>query len=163
MTNAVANVNNEGDVLQIYFVGAEHDIEAGRKSDNMTVVFIEDDVGMNIGTFAELHYYDFPSGTWKTRTEKPGTYYTWQDASWKFEPAGFAALIRQQRNELLKETDWLQLPDAPITNEKKAEWATYRQALRDVPANSVSKTHANDVVWPTPPTDSEGGETDGPD
>lgn len=35
------------------------------------------------------------------------------------------------RRFLLKDSDWTQLPDVPLSAEKKAEWATYRQALRD--------------------------------
>ena len=38
-----------------------------------------------------------------------------------------------ERNKLLSESDWTQLPDSPLSTEKKAEWATYRQALRDMP------------------------------
>ena len=38
-------------------------------------------------------------------------------------------IIRNKRNELLKESDWTQLPDVNISKE---EWATYRQALRDI-------------------------------
>lgn len=40
--------------------------------------------------------------------------------------------IRSQRNDLLAKSDWTQLPDAPLTEEKRAEWSTYRQALRDL-------------------------------
>ena len=39
--------------------------------------------------------------------------------------------IIRWRNEQLFRTDWTQLPDAPVD---KAAWATYRQALRDLPA-----------------------------
>ena len=39
--------------------------------------------------------------------------------------------IRLWRNAELKNTDWTQLSDAPID---KDAWATYRQALRDLPA-----------------------------
>ena len=39
-----------------------------------------------------------------------------------------------ERNQLLSESDWTQLPDSPLTTEKKTEWATYRQQLRDMPA-----------------------------
>ena len=39
--------------------------------------------------------------------------------------------IRLWRNAQLAQTDWTQLPDAPVD---KAAWATYRQALRDLPA-----------------------------
>jgi hypothetical protein len=39
--------------------------------------------------------------------------------------------MRNHRNRLLAESDWTQLPDAPVD---RAAWATYRQALRDFPA-----------------------------
>lgn len=39
--------------------------------------------------------------------------------------------IKLWRNFKLAESDWTQLPDAPVD---KAAWATYRQALRDLPA-----------------------------
>ena len=44
--------------------------------------------------------------------------------------------LRRLRNILLKVSDWTQFADSPLTAEQKAEWATYRQALRDLPANS---------------------------
>ena len=43
---------------------------------------------------------------------------------------------RNMRNSLLSDTDWTQMTDSPLTSEKKTEWANYRQALRDLPANS---------------------------
>jgi hypothetical protein len=39
--------------------------------------------------------------------------------------------IRQWRDRELAASDWTQLPDAPVD---KAAWATYRQALRDLPS-----------------------------
>jgi len=41
--------------------------------------------------------------------------------------------MRRSRNDLLKDSDWTQLPDVPLSVQEKAEWAVYRQALRDVP------------------------------
>lgn len=38
-------------------------------------------------------------------------------------------LVRGDRNRLLAESDWTQLPDSPVD---KQAWATYRQALRDI-------------------------------
>jgi len=54
-------------------------------------------------------------------------------------------VIRAERNKLLVESDWTQLPDAPVN---AAAWATYRQALRDV------TTQANPfaIVWPESPS-----------
>jgi hypothetical protein len=42
--------------------------------------------------------------------------------------------LRLQRDELLKATDWTQVADAPVD---KAAWATYRQALRDLPTSNA--------------------------
>lgn len=63
-------------------------------------------------------------------------------------PAPTEQQIRQQRDALLARSDWTQLPDAQLTTEQKAAWATYRQALRDVPTQAGFPTA---VVWPVAP------------
>lgn len=60
------------------------------------------------------------------------------------------ALCRERRNGLLIASDWTQAVDAPISDAKKAEWATYRQQLRDLLSNIDDVEYA-DIVWPTPP------------
>ena len=58
--------------------------------------------------------------------------------------------IRPRRNGLLSGSDWTRLDDAPLGPHTAAEWATYRQALRDLPS-TYSRVSA--VVWPNdPPT-----------
>lgn len=52
---------------------------------------------------------------------------------------------RANRNVLLAESDWTQVADSPLSDSKKAEWATYRQALRDLPSTDP-------IVWPTEPS-----------
>ena len=59
--------------------------------------------------------------------------------------------IAQHRNGLLYESDWSQLPDSPLSDSKKAEWATYRQALRDIPENYPEAISIDDIIWPTKP------------
>jgi|TARA_R100001129_G_C5165770_1_gene203293 hypothetical protein len=61
--------------------------------------------------------------------------------------------VRQERNAFLNSSDWTQLVDSSLTDEKKAEWATYRQELRDLPAtsNEGNGGKVSEVVWPTPP------------
>ena len=60
--------------------------------------------------------------------------------------------VRTRRTIKLKNTDWTQGADSPLSNSKKAEWQTYRQALRDFPANlNGSWTTRDDVVWPSEP------------
>jgi len=43
--------------------------------------------------------------------------------------------LRLLRNQKLSECDWTQILDVPLTEEQKIAWQTYRQALRDLPAN----------------------------
>ena len=52
--------------------------------------------------------------------------------------------LRQRRNQLLTETDYLALSDSTLTDEMR----DYRQALRDLPANTVDPTNP---VWPVKP------------
>lgn len=70
-------------------------------------------------------------------------------------------ILRKKRNELLKECDYLALPDYPHENpEIRTAWKIYRQQLRDLPNNNESikdiKLDEYDeligVVWPTPPS-----------
>ena len=64
------------------------------------------------------------------------------------EAAAAAALAWEQtrikRNQLLTESDWRAMSDLTMSD----DWKTYRQALRDLPANTADPT---DVTWPTTP------------
>ena len=55
--------------------------------------------------------------------------------------------VRNTRDYLLKESDWTQVTDSPLTDTLKAQWATYRQALRDLP----DTCDTSNVVYPTEP------------
>lgn len=59
-----------------------------------------------------------------------------------------ARSVRGQRGVELMRTDWTQLPDAPLTTEKKLQWAQYRQQLRDV---TNQQGFPWQVEWPTKP------------
>ena len=57
-----------------------------------------------------------------------------------------AAEVRAERDTKLAASDWTQMPDYNGAN--KTAWATYRQALRDVPAQAGFPW---DVTWPEMP------------
>ena len=63
----------------------------------------------------------------------------------------FWITIRLQRNELLKQSDWTQVNDCPLSDSKKQEWATYRQSLRDLPSTNQSVNNIADVIFPSMP------------
>ena len=60
-------------------------------------------------------------------------------------------ILRNKRNELLKESDWTQMNDCPLSDSKKQEWLTYRQELRDLPSTNQSANNIADVIFPTIP------------
>ena len=57
--------------------------------------------------------------------------------------------LRIKRNSFLSDSDWTQLVDSPLSAEAKAEWATYRQALRDLPDNTLDPANPE---WPVKPS-----------
>ena len=71
------------------------------------------------------------------------------------------AEVKEYRNAQLVWSDWTRLDDITLAADKKAEWATYRQALRDLPAtiaadaNLTAKALADDhshSSWPKKPS-----------
>ena len=68
-----------------------------------------------------------------------------EEKEWADEtPAREMEMIRNHRNGLLTETDWMGFSDVTLSD----AWKTYRQALRDIPA---SNTVYENVTWPTKP------------
>lgn len=62
--------------------------------------------------------------------------------------------LRLHRDILLKECDWVTLPDVNLSNAVKAEWLAYRKSLRDLPENSnpsIDGSFIKNVNWPTKP------------
>ena len=63
--------------------------------------------------------------------------------------------LREERDRLLVETDWMSNPDSPAISDA---WKTYRQALRDLPASTTpvidttSMCGITSVTWPTKPS-----------
>ena len=61
---------------------------------------------------------------------------------------GLATKIRIQRNNLLKQTDYLMMSDYPIDDDRLAKVKIYRQALRDIPEQSG---FPRNITWPEKP------------
>lgn len=76
-------------------------------------------------------------GVTVTKAEQEQAYTARKDAE-------AATAVRAERDKLLAECDWMGMSDVTMS----AEWATYRQALRDVPAQAG---FPHNVTWPTKP------------
>lgn len=58
--------------------------------------------------------------------------------------------LRIQRDAKLKQSDWTQMPDSPLSVGVKNAWAAYRQELRDMPENIEDLANP---MWPTEPVE----------
>jgi hypothetical protein len=59
--------------------------------------------------------------------------------------------LREMRDVLLKESDWTQMPDCPLSEEIKNDWRIWRQEMRDI-TSLVSTPLQNTLQLPIPPT-----------
>ena len=67
----------------------------------------------------------------------------WADGA----PARRMADLRDQRNQLLAETDWMGNSDVTMS----ADWKTYRQALRDITKTTPADDALSNITWPKKP------------
>jgi hypothetical protein len=78
---------------------------------------------------SEFHEFDYTTKQWfDPRTD---------ETQW--------AVVRAERNRLLAESDWTQLPDVPLAT--KTAWAEYRQLLRDI----TLQPDPFNIMWPDKP------------
>lgn len=62
--------------------------------------------------------------------------------------AEYASEAREKRNQLIAETDYMLMPDYPLSDAKRQALTVYRQALRDVPAQAGFPRR---IDWPVKP------------
>ena len=117
------------------------------------------------GTVYQYSQYDGveqkEDGNWYTKyilgpvftdtTDEDGTVTSAADNQAAYEArmdADQAENQRAERDKKLAACDWTQLADSPLTDEQKTAWGTYRQALRDVPAQDGFPW---EITWPSEP------------
>ena len=97
------------------------------------------------------------NGQWFTRFVAGPIFVANEEATAAEQEAAYRASIdaevgtsvRADRDQRLAASDWTQMADSPLTSEKKTEWATYRQSLRDLPTASG---FPHTMTWPDEPS-----------
>lgn len=93
---------------------------------------------------------------WQDKTQTEPTEKEIKDKMAELLAAHPMTLLREERNYLLSLCDWTQLADNKLSDSKKAEWVTYRQALRDLTSTADPKVTESgslyNVTFPTKPS-----------
>lgn len=142
-----ALVANNGEVHHVVSSGSDSDYTEGETYHGLLAVQVAYDIDAQ--NLIETKYY--ASGEWFIREARQNPWQDWVGNAWLFNAVRFASHVRSDRNNKISVTDWTQSEDSPLTTEKKAEWATYRQALRDIPATYSDADSLDAIIWPIQP------------
>tara|TARA_B100001250_G_C19710094_1_gene748769 strand:- start:559 stop:942 length:384 start_codon:yes stop_codon:yes gene_type:complete len=127
MSNQIKIVYLEDNVVQTVSIGKTTDL----------------DIGITLNSGSEL--------IGVSTTTNVGFGYTYVDGSFVAPPVQEITtdekwkILRERRDERLAGTDWRASSDLVLSD----EWKTYRQALRDLPANT---SDPGNPTWPTKPS-----------
>jgi len=137
-------VNDSGDYLGSFDNGLTPEKEAE------IIAAIENAEGNENGQIPTLPLNPFGESAIEVETapEHFAQKYNFNTESWGNIPVEVLLDdVRARRDSLLKDSDWTQLADSPLTQGEKDEWSAYRQALRDLPETQ----DIDSIVWPVPP------------
>jgi len=99
------------------------------------IIMVDDDYSLS--SSEKINYCQSVGETWS------------QDTQDEFLELQNAIANREARNKLLAECDWTQMSDSNLSANTQAEWATYRQELRDMPSSNSFVTTSPE--WPIRP------------
>ena len=119
-------------------------------SEALTILRPDSPWNLNGSEYSDLEWLD--SGATKPTETEINNKISELDAA---EPM---RLLREERNQLLSETDWVAARSIETGVAISNDWKTYRQALRDLPASSSPSLNQyydldfSSVTWPTKPS-----------
>jgi hypothetical protein len=95
------------------------------------------------------NYNKFVNGNLVALTDAEQTAREAEEKTWSDEaPARRMVDLRQKRDALLAETDYMALGDVTLSD----AWKTYRQALRDITDTTPSDDALSNITFPTKPS-----------
>ena len=84
-----------------------------------------------------LRDWYWQDGSWVIRGAHPSKFHFWNvdKRVWELDEDQLRAHYKILRDAALKDTDWTQLPDSPLSDDQKKAFAEYRSALRNMTDN----------------------------
>ena len=142
-----ALISENGEIQHVVSMGADSDYVDGQLYNGLLAKAVASDADGH-ELIATKYYVD---GQWHSREPRLNAWQDWIDNAWSVNLDRLMQQVRHDRDQGLYTCDWTQFADSPLTATEKAEWATYRQALRDVPETYAAATSLDDIIWPTKP------------
>jgi hypothetical protein len=95
-------------------------------------------------------YHDVATNTPASKGTAPsdGHKFDYATKAWVPDTDYLNSRARHDRGQLLQSSDWTQIPNSPLTITQQTAWATYRQALRDIPQQTGYPVN---ITWPIAP------------
>tara|TARA_B110000259_G_C13996981_1_gene394782 strand:+ start:504 stop:953 length:450 start_codon:yes stop_codon:yes gene_type:complete len=144
-----ALIADNGEVQHVVSSGADSDYVTGQIYHGLLAVQVTSDTDGH--QLINTKYYI--DGTWHSREPRSSPWQDWVDNAWVINSERIMVEVRRDRTQRLYECDWTQLSDATITDEKKAQWAAYRQLLRNFPTALSGISNIDEVQWPNRPSE----------
>ena len=136
MTQRYASFRNDGSLFQY----------GNLKRNLAEIKTIKEKDGVKVFSINEEQYTDLQDNC--DASESSGVVTIIKSAEWLENKNNEAwKNIRKERNQLLKDSDYIMLKDYPTTVSEQ-EWTTYRQSLRDIPQTF---SNPDDVTYPDKP------------
>ena len=99
---------------------------------NIVEVEVETEIGIE-----KQYQYDRMKTKYRDNLEQvledQPEYDKWLEIAKETEYNELAKIIRNKRDKLLNDTDWTQMRDTSLSEDKVLKYKRYRQALRDIP------------------------------
>lgn len=134
-----------GEIISVF----NSDVDSAGKNIPKDCFLVEGKFDRNLGYFLDNDYILYTESEIVRKNNKPNHISNWSNDLMMWVDARSSSQVegdfRLNRNDKLNYSDWTQVADAPVD---RAAWAVYRQALRDLPANT---TDFAAPVWPVEP------------
>ena len=144
----------------VFNITSKEIVRNGNCPDDVFDLQADTEHGVLEGSYNSLNFYvthniviPYTAEQVALKASKPNMLYYWSNETFnwidprtetqRYDDAKYS--IKFERNILLANSDWTQLPDVPIPT--KEAWTTYRQALRDI----TQQADPFNITWPTPP------------
>ena len=109
-----------------------------------------------VGEFISRYVWCNDLGWWKLVPERPNPFAYWDTTldphAWNWDVNIFLSEVRLLRDRKLSQTDWMVLPDSPLSETDKTAILSYRQELRDYPSTLTGEESSiEELLWPEQP------------